>query len=184
MMAKSDEQHEVKGRTWPDVIAATPIWLVGIAAVSFVTLMFYALVIMEEERNLGFLGAFGPKNGTNQEQGGVVSVGRYRSPIIYANAANPNAGNENPPGTQTLEPEHGLPGMLQFDFGDASTDFCALGGVNTGQPVAQASLTVVNGRYRLHVLTNNLYGFAWAECIRFSEGELEILSESSWQSSQ
>lgn len=50
----------VVGRTWADLIAAAPIWLIGVAALAFVFLMLFSIVLAQHPYSLGFLGTFGP----------------------------------------------------------------------------------------------------------------------------
>lgn len=48
------------GRTWADLIAAFPVWLIGVALLAFVALMFFAAFLAERPFTLGALGRFGP----------------------------------------------------------------------------------------------------------------------------
>lgn len=60
MAPRGRADGEITGKTWPDVVAAIPVWLLGIAAIAFVALLVYALLFLREPKTLGFLGTFGP----------------------------------------------------------------------------------------------------------------------------
>lgn len=55
-----DSPKPVTGRTWADLFAGFPIWLIAIAAAVFVLLMAYATLLANRQVELGFLGRWGP----------------------------------------------------------------------------------------------------------------------------
>ena len=44
------------GRTWPDVVARLPLWLLSIAALAFAAVVAYALLLANKQVEFGFLG--------------------------------------------------------------------------------------------------------------------------------
>jgi hypothetical protein len=73
------------GRTWPDVVASIPFWLIGAAAACFVALLIYSVTFASHQFHLGFLGDFGPAGSAGTAEiptGAVVAFNRSESTSI------------------------------------------------------------------------------------------------------
>jgi len=76
MTENKETAKPVTGRTWADLMAGLPIWILAVAATAFITLMVHAMFFATDQRQMGILGTWGVDS--------VVSADGFPSGAVVA----------------------------------------------------------------------------------------------------
>ncbi|AGS25664.1 hypothetical protein REMIM1_PE00582 (plasmid) [Rhizobium etli bv. mimosae str. Mim1] len=56
------------GRTWADLLAGLPLWVLSVSAAAFVVILVFSVMFADRPYSLGFLGTFGPPAASDNAQ--------------------------------------------------------------------------------------------------------------------